>query len=129
VISFLEANHGVKTMSARIDIARNVAGHLFATEEAIDTAIASAAGLVGYMPTARQQARVSAEVGQEAFEQIIATMSTLGEARRKIVAAHQLLAESSAQARIPVQNFGGFVNKPSHQVRAGLQVVATRQTG
>jgi hypothetical protein len=111
-------------MNNRVEIARTVANHLFATEEAIDSAIACAAGLIGYMPVARQGAHVSASVGQPAFEQVIATMSMLGEARRRIVEAHQSLAEGGRQARVPATNFGGFVDKPCHHAQAGLQVVA-----
>ena len=116
-------------MSDKIEIARTVATHLFATEEAIDAAIACAAGLAGYMPTARQQARVSAAVGQPAFEQVIATMSLLGEARRSIVEAHRSLAESGVQARVPARNFGGFIEKPSHQASGNLHVVAQSRAG
>lgn len=102
-------------MSDKIEIARNVANRLLATEEAIDAAISCAAGLIGYMPEARQGTKVSAAVGQPAFEQVIATMSMLGEARRRIVEAHQSLAESGRQARVPVHNFGGFVDKPRNR--------------
>ena len=105
-------------MRDRTEIARTMASHLIATEEAIDTAIACAAGLAGYMPAARKGARVSAAVGQPAFEQVIATMAMLGEARRRIVEAHQSLAESGRQARIPVHNFGGFVDKPGYHAVA-----------
>ncbi|WP_426164683.1 hypothetical protein [Sandarakinorhabdus sp. DWP1-3-1] len=111
-------------MSDKIEVARSVASHLLATEEAIDVAIACAAGLVGYLPVARQQTHVSAAVGQPAFEQVIAAMSVLGEARRRIVEAHSSLAESGRQARIPARNFGGFVDKPSHHAQSGMQVVA-----
>ena len=114
-------------MSDKVEIARTVATHLFATEEAIDTAIACAAGLIGYMPVARQGAKVSASVGQPAFEQVIATISMLGEARRRIVEAHQSLADCGKQARMPERNFGGFVDKPMHHAQTGLQIVAERR--
>lgn len=110
-------------MRNRMEIARQMASHLLATEEAIDTAIACAAGLAGYMPVARQGVRVSAAVGQPAMEQVIASMAMLGEARRRIVEAHQSLADSGRQARIPIQNFGGFVDKPGNHAHAGLQIV------
>lgn len=110
-------------MSERIEIARTVATHLFATEEAIDAAIACAAGLAGFMPVARQRVNVSAAVGQPALEQVIATMSTLGEARRQIVEAHQSLLESSVQARIPAHNFGGFIQKSALPASNGLHMV------
>lgn len=115
-------------MSANLEIARTVATHLLATEQAIDAAIAHAAGLVGYMPTARQQAKVSAEVGQDAFEEAIATMSMLGAARGRIINAHRALVVSGEQARIPARNFGGFVDKPCHRAEGGLRVVAERQS-
>lgn len=114
-------------MNDKMEVARTVATHLLATEEAIDAAISSAAGLVGYMPVARQQARVSAAVGQDAFEQVLAAMSVLGEARRRIVEAHQSLAESGRRARIPERNFGGFVDKPCHHAQGGLTIVAEKQ--
>lgn len=116
-------------MPTRIEVARNVAAHLLATEEAIDTAIKCAAGLVGYMPVARQETQVSAAVGQSAFEQVIATMSMLGEARRLIVEAHKSLADSGRQARVPVHNFGGFVDKPRNSAQTGLQIVGEARTG
>lgn len=111
-------------MRDRIEVARTVATHLMATEEAIDAAIACAAGLAGYMPVARQSVRVSAAVGQPAIEQVIATMTMLGEARRRIVEAHQSLADSGLQARVPIQNFGGFVDKPCHHAQLRPQIVA-----
>lgn len=111
-------------MRDRMEVARNLASHLMATEEAIDAAIACAAGLAGYMPVARQSVRVSAAVGQPAIEQVIATMAMLGEARRRIVEAHQSLADSGRQARVPIQNFGGFVDKPGNHARLGPQIVA-----
>lgn len=112
-------------MRDKTEIARTMATHLLATEEAIDAAIACAAGLVGYMPVARKEARVSASVGQPAVEQAIASMAMLSEARRRIVEAHASLADSSRQARIPAQNFGGFVDKPAYHTAVGPQIVPT----
>ncbi|WP_310496826.1 hypothetical protein [Sandarakinorhabdus sp.] len=106
-----------------MEIARTVAARLLATEEAIDNAIVCAAALVGYMPVARLGANVSTAVGQPAFKQVIATMSMLAEARSQMVEAHKSLAESGRQANIPSRNFGGFVDKPSQQPHAELQIV------
>lgn len=111
-------------MSDRIEVARNVATRLLATEAAIDAAIASAAELVGYLPIARQEVQVSAAVGQPALAQAIATLTILAEARQRIVETHQSLAESGRQARIPERNFGGFVDKPRYHAQAGLKIVA-----
>lgn len=113
-------------MPETLEVARTVASHLFATEEAIDAAIARVAGLVGYMPIARQEARVSAAIGQDALVKVIATMAMLGEARARIVEAHQALAESGVRARVPARNFGGFVDKPCHRAQVELRAVADR---
>lgn len=113
----------------RMKIARTIADHLFATEEAIDQAIACAAGLVGYMPVARRDAKLSASIGQPAIEQVIASLETLSAARRQMIEAHKALAETSGQARIPVTNFGGFVDKSSPSGSIGLQVVGDRNAG
>lgn len=108
----------------KLSIARTMATHLFATEEAIDAALREAAGLAGFMPVARQQARVSAAVGQNAIEHIIGTMTMLSEARRRIVETHRDFSETQAQAGIPARNFGGFVDKPRHdRASADLSVV------
>jgi hypothetical protein len=111
-------------MSDRIEVARNVATRLLATEAAIDAAIATAAELVGYLPIARQEVHVSAAVGQPALEQAIATLKILAEARQRIVETHQSLADSARQARIPERNFGGFVDKPRYHAQAELKIVS-----
>jgi L-serine deaminase len=113
-------------MSDKLQIAQTVATHLFATEDAIDAAIKEAAGLAGYLPVARAEVGVSAAVGQPAIEQVIATMLKLSEARRSIVEAHQSLAESGKQGRVPVRNFGGFVDKPCYHRDTGPNIVAVQ---
>jgi hypothetical protein len=113
-------------MSDKAHVVETVANHLFATENAIDAAIKEAAGLAGYLPTARAEVGVSAAVGQPAIEQVIATMAKLSEARRSIVEAHQSLAESGKQGRVPVRNFGGFVDKPCYHQDTGPRIVAVK---
>ncbi len=56
-------------------------------------------------------------VGQDALDQVLASLTTLAQARRMMAAAHQSLAEASHAARVPPMNFGGFVDKPSSQPR------------
>jgi hypothetical protein len=118
---------GKLEMNQRIEVAQNVASRLFAVEEAIDTALACAADLIGTMPHARQQIGVSASVGQPAIEQVIASMSMLAEARRQMVAAHQSLAESAIAARVAPRNFGGFIDKTVPH--AELSVVIDKRAG
>lgn len=98
-----------------IVVARQVAQRLLAAEEAIDNALREAAQLAHYMPIARQEVGVSVEVGQEAIEEAIATLSSLSEARRKIMLTHRALAETQASAGLRERNYGGFVDKPRHR--------------
>lgn len=120
--AFNPAMQGAMHMTERLEIARNVAEQLLAAETAIDAALACAAGLVGTMPVARQQARLSAAVGQPAIEHVVASISMLSEARRFMVEAHKELADCRFQARIPPTNFGGFIDKTPPQA-ARLNVV------
>lgn len=98
---------------ARKDAAFNVAEQLFATENAIDTALTTAAQFVGTMPVARQHARLSAIVGQEAMDHAVAAMTALNEARRAIVAAHNALSTVQGQIGLGAVAFGA-VDKPPY---------------
>ncbi|MFC3714388.1 hypothetical protein ACFOMD_17605 [Sphingoaurantiacus capsulatus] len=106
----------------RVNIARQVADQLFAAETAIDTALAKTAALAGLMPSVREDARLSALVGQGAVERAIETMAALGEARRKIVETHKQLSITQKQMGLGPLNFGGWVDKPQF-ARAGLAAV------
>jgi len=108
-----------------IVVAQNMAAKLFAAEEAIDAAINKAADLASFMPMARQEARVSAEVGQDAIESVLESMRMLSEARKHMIETHGALARTQSSARIAPRNFGGFVNKPRYNASAtGLAIVA-----
>ena len=76
----------------RRQAAEQVARSLFETEAAIDAAIAAAAKLTGLMPSARTDAKLSAVVGQDAFEIASVTLNELIQARRSIVQTHHTLA-------------------------------------
>ena len=97
------------------EVAQTMATKLFAAEEAIDAALNKAADLAGFMPMARQEARVSAEVGQDAFEHILESMRMLTEARKSMIDTHGALARTQSSARLAPRNFGGFIDKPRYQ--------------
>ncbi|WP_199555452.1 hypothetical protein [Sandaracinobacteroides hominis] len=105
--------------------ARQMANKLFATEQAIDEAFRNAAELAAFMPVARLETNVSAAVGQEAIEQVVATMSMLSRARRRAISVHGSLAETQEKIGLRPHNFGGFVDKPSHA--AIVKAVETAQ--
>lgn len=74
-----------------------IADSLFAAEKAIDNALARAAELNGNMVTARTDARLSAVVGQDAFEVSAAAFAALARARCDIVETHRRLDQAKIQ--------------------------------
>jgi hypothetical protein len=74
-----------------------VAKALFEAEDAIDQALSKAAGLTGLMPSVRQQAGLSAIVGQDAVERASQAILALTEARRAIVETHNQLSVAQEQ--------------------------------
>ena len=92
-------------------VAQGVANKLFATEKAIDAAIAEAAQLLGGMAQARADLRVSAVVGDEATRKIAETISQLTQARTAIVEAHRELDRVKGQIGVRTKLIG-VVDKP-----------------
>lgn len=74
-----------------------VARALFEAENAIDQALSKAAGLTSLMPTVRQQAGLSAIIGQDAVERAGQAILALTEARRAIVETHKELTVAQHQ--------------------------------
>lgn len=105
----------------RMAIAHKVAEQLFATETAIDTALAAAATLAALMPSVRADANLSALMGQDALDRAIAAVASLGVARREIVETHRELSVTQKQMGLGTVAFGGWVEKPPAQ--AALTVV------
>lgn len=105
-------------------VARALAERLFLAETAVDEAFRAAAELAAFLPQARTEARVSAELGQDAFEMVALTMQVLGDARRNLVDVHKALAETQGKVGLRERNFGGFVDKP--KAAQTLEVVRAR---
>jgi hypothetical protein len=93
-------------------IAEQVAQQLFAAEAAIDAAIAATATLTGLMPSIRQTAGLSAQIGQDALAEAAETCAMLVRARGSIVATHNALTVAQKQMGLGAVNFGGLVIKP-----------------
>jgi hypothetical protein len=81
-------------------VAQKVANELFATEVAIDDAIAHASKLVGELVAARQMLGLSAVVGGEAITKATQAVSALADARSAVVLAHNELAETKLRVGI-----------------------------
>ncbi len=113
-----------ETIIKRREVAQEVANRLFAAEEAIDAAITKAAELAGYMPTARVEAGLACEVGQEALEYAAESFSALVRARAQIIASHRELAANKDQIGLRTYALGGFGKPFSFEVRHLAEVAA-----
>ncbi|HEX6375200.1 MAG TPA: hypothetical protein VFZ91_05725 [Allosphingosinicella sp.] len=102
-----------------------VAENLFAAEEAIDAALARVAELNGALVTARTEAKLSALVGQDAFEVAASTFAALARARCDIVETHKRLSEAKIQVGLRIMSVGEL-GKPPMALGDGahLQAVA-----
>lgn len=81
----------------RRDAARKVVESLHAAEAAIDAALARASELNTTLVNARIEAKLSAVVGQEAFDGAAAAFAALARARADIVETHNRLDETRIQ--------------------------------
>jgi len=106
--------------------AETVAEALFAAEQAIDAAIAQTAALAGLMPTSRQEANLSAIVGQDALMGAIETMQALGVARQNIVATHKHLSVAQRDIGLGAVAFGNAGEKPDEVIPTGRLGVVGR---
>jgi hypothetical protein len=106
-------------------IAQTVANKLFATEDAVDTAIVEASKLMGGLVEARQEMRISAVVGTDAVAKVAAALSALAEARAAVVEAHNELAEVKLRVGIRTKLLG-VVDK-SEAASTHEQIRALRQ--
>ncbi len=99
-------------LKARRQAAEQVAALLFETETAIDAAVTKAAELAAKMPVVRQDANLSALIGQSALEKTIATLTALAEARSSIVAAHKELSIAQQDIGLGAVALGGNYKIP-----------------
>lgn len=113
-------------LKERREAAMKVAESLFAAEAAIDDALARTAELNGNMVTARQDAKLSALVCQDAFEVSASAFAALARARCDIVEAHKRLSEAKIQVGLRTVAIGDGLPKPpqGHAEGGHLQVVA-----
>ena len=95
----------------KVFVAQRVASKLFATENAVDAALAEASELMADMLQARKDLGLSAVVGDGAATRLVEAIAALGAARTAMVAAHVELGD--AKLRIGVRTkLAGFEDKP-----------------
>ena len=102
-------------------VAQQVANKLFATENAIDQAIADASLLVGELVKARQELGVSAVFGDESMAKATAALAALGQARSAVVAAHHDLNDAKLRAGIRTK-LAGAEPKPQQSLSTSTQL-------
>jgi hypothetical protein len=102
-------------LKARRDAAMKVAESLFAAEEAIDIALARVAELNGTLVTARTEAKLSAVMGQDAFESAASVFAALARARCDIVETHNRLNETKNQIGLRTVSIGDVGPKPAER--------------
>ena len=86
---------------------KQVAEKLWATEEAIDGAMASTSALLTSVIETRQQHKVSAIVTDEATTKIAEAMKAMAEARAAMIGAHHALNEAKLRLGVRVKLEGG----------------------
>ncbi len=86
---------------------KQVAEKLWATEEAIDGAMASTSALLTSVIETRRQYKVSAIVTDEATTKIAEAMKAMAEARAAMIGAHHALAEAKLRVGVRVKLDGG----------------------
>lgn len=99
-------------LKERRDAAGNLAERLYAAEQALDEAIRKTGELIGYMPVARVNARLSAVVGQDAIAEAAETLSAMIGARGHLVATHHRLADVRDQIGLQTTGMGSTDMKP-----------------
>ena len=105
--------------------AMKVAESLFAAEDAIDQALARAAELNSTLVAARTEAKLSAIVGQDAFDGAAAAFAALARARADIVETHKRLSETKVQVGLREVSIGDVGKPPmTADARPHLQAVA-----
>ena len=103
-------------------VAQRVANKLFATENAVDAALAEASELMADMLRARRDLGLSAVVGDAAASKLVEAIAALGEARTAMVAAHAELETTKLRIGIRTKmagyedKGGGWVASPSETV-------------
>lgn len=103
-------------------VAEQIAAALFEAEAAIDAAISKTAQLTGVMPALRQEANLSAVIGQDAVERASQALIALAEARRAIVETHKELATAKDQVGL-----GAVMTSTGGDKPASMLLEAARQ--
>lgn len=114
-------------LNNRLTAAKDVKAKLIALESAIDSALISAAELAAAVPAARQRAKLSAVVAQDAIALTGESLAALYQARAKIVEAHHAFADVQDQIGVTPYMGGDLWKIPTaEQESAPLSLVSQK---
>lgn len=99
-------------LNVRMKAARTVAADLQGFEKALDEALTLGSLLQATMIKSRLEAKLAAEVGQEALESVAKTLTLMVDARRQIVAAHGGLKQVAGDIGVPTVGYGELTKPP-----------------
>lgn len=99
-------------MTAEHDVAVQVTQLLWQLENELDAAFATAGALATALPRARAEARLSAVVGQSAFELLSQALMAIGQARGAAVQSHRVLEKVSKTIGFDADDYGDTRSKP-----------------
>lgn len=110
---------------SRTTFGQELARRLYSTEHALDRALSEAALLVSSMTAGRVDHSISAVVGQEALENLLSAMTTVGAARATVIAAHHQMKADAERMRIDWR-LAGPESKPADDqpIRPSARLVA-----
>lgn len=107
----------------KVLVAQTVANRLFATEDAIDTALMEASQLLQTMLQARQDLGLSAVVADKAPAQLSQAIAALTAARSAVVEVHGALEETKLRIGIRTKMIGYF--KKVADFEGGVSSIST----
>jgi hypothetical protein len=99
----------------KVFVAKRIAEKLWATEEAVDGAIAEASGLMAGLVEARRELKVSAVVADEATSRIAEAVKAMAEARHAMIEAHKALDDVRVRVGVRVKMDNGFLKTAATQ--------------
>jgi hypothetical protein len=112
VLTLAGGADGDVMLNVRMKAARTVAADLQGFEKALDEALTLGSLLQATMIKSRLEAKLAAEVGQEALESVAKTLTLMVDARRQIVAAHGGLKQVAGDIGVPTVGYGDALKPP-----------------
>lgn len=104
-------------------IVQRVANKVWSTENAVDTAMAEAAALMGELATGRMEMKVSAQTTEKATADLVAAIAALGQARAALLEMHDELAEVKLRVGVRTKLTGAW-DKHTAEAPQDLRAIA-----